>query len=122
MLNLVVYLAIGIAAILLLLFLFKKVGEKELAASPRLQWEKAVEEYGEPAIISLYQNAQTDEERAEIAAFVTNELAKMNSQKEDGYEDGYGEEDDYSDEDTTARLNINDEDIQIIFDDLPDLM
>ena len=72
----VIYLVIGILAIILLLALFKKAGQKELAASPRYQWEKAVEEYGDPAIISLYQNAKSDEERAEIAAFVNSELTK----------------------------------------------
>lgn len=76
MLNVVIYLVIGGLGLALLIFLFIKVGKKEFEASPQYTWEKAVKEYGDAAIANLFHNAKSDEEKVEIAAFVTGELAK----------------------------------------------
>ncbi len=76
--SFIIYLVIGAAVVIALMVIFRKMGIAEEEASPARQWEKAVEAYGDPAIINLYQNAASDEERAEIAAFVNGELAKMN--------------------------------------------
>jgi len=76
MLTVVIYLVIGGLGLALLIFLFIQVGKKEYAASPHHTWENAIKEYGDPAIANLYQNAKSDGERSEIAAFVNGELGK----------------------------------------------
>ena len=67
MLELIIYLVIGAALIALLAFLFVREGRRELESRPQYAWEKAVEDYGDPTLISLYRRAKTDEERLEIA-------------------------------------------------------
>lgn len=76
MLQLILYILIGVAAFALLAYLFIRAGKKEAEASPQYHWQKAVEEYGDPAMINLYQNAKSNEEREEIASFVNEALGK----------------------------------------------
>ncbi|NLF79727.1 MAG: zinc-ribbon domain-containing protein [Clostridia bacterium] len=76
MLQLAIYIFIGVAAAALLVYLFIRAGKKEAEASPQYRWQKAVQEYGDPAMINLYQNAKSNEERAEIASFVNEALDK----------------------------------------------
>lgn len=80
MLELIIYLVIGGALIALLAFLFIREGQREEQSRPQYAWEKAVEDYGDPTLISLYRRAKTDEERLEIASFVNPELNSQSAE------------------------------------------
>ena len=71
-----IYLLIGVAVVIFIVAIFRKLGRQEQAASPAAQWEKAVEAYGDEAIVKLYRNARSDQERAEIASFISSELTR----------------------------------------------
>lgn len=80
MLELIIYLVIGGALIALFAFLFIREGQREEQSRPQYAWEKAVEDYGDPTLLSLYRRAKTDEERLEIASFVNPELNSQSSE------------------------------------------
>jgi hypothetical protein len=81
MFFLVIYILIGVAAFALLAFIFVRTGKQEAAASPQYRSQKALEEYGDPAMLNLYLNAKSNEEREEIASFVNEALAKRRQQQ-----------------------------------------
>lgn len=96
MLLLVIYFLIGVAAFALLTFIFIRTGKKEAEASPQYQSQKALEEYGDPAMLKLYLNAKSNEEREEIASFVNEALAKRKQQQKSTASLTIKDEDDYT--------------------------
>ena len=57
MLIIIIYAAIGLAALILFIFLFSKMGRVENESRPDYIWEKIVEDYGDPTLINLYKTA-----------------------------------------------------------------
>ena len=83
LISFVIYLVIGALVVIALLAIFRKLGRQEQAASPQAQWEKAVAAYGDETIAKLYRNATSDQERAEIIAFINQEMNQTGNAPEE---------------------------------------
>ncbi|MDO4582229.1 MAG: hypothetical protein Q4B96_06590, partial [Bacillota bacterium] len=76
--QIAIYIGGGLIFLGLMLWLFVALGKKQRDAQPqrqqRLDDQQLVMNSGDKALINLYKNAASDEERAQIAAFLRQEL------------------------------------------------
>ncbi len=94
---------VGGALLALLLTLFIRQGKiEEEDMNPNIRMMKKIRAYGDPAIISLFENAGSDQERAEIVAFVDAEIAKT-SGKQPETNDNEDTDDDEDEDDRPRR-------------------
>ena len=92
MLNILIYLGIGLLVIAICLLGFSSVGKRERKDDPRIAQEEMVMNCGDESLIQLYKNAVSDEDRAEIAGFAAAAMASAGTQsKIDDEEDSFAD-------------------------------
>ena len=76
MIDLLIYLGIGVVVIAFGVWAFHFLGKKDWQNDPQRKQEELVLRSGDESLIKLYQSATSDAERAEIAGFAEAALAR----------------------------------------------